>query len=104
MPARPRFDVAQHEEIFFVASPILLIRSEVEERTTSTQPSVSQQSRRARQRGEILFRPGAEMADRLGGAEAAEATAGREIAPMGEAEEEAAGIEIAGAGRIDQSP
>src|SRR5438876_1227962 len=41
------------------------------------------------------------MADRLGGAEAAEPTAGREVAPMGEAEEEAARIKIAGTGRVD---
>src|SRR5260370_33743146 len=43
-----------------------------------------------------------EMADDLGGAEAAQARARREVAAMRQAVEEAAGIEVAGAGGVDQ--
>src|SRR5579863_9299812 len=56
-------------------------------------------------RGEILERnlgPGAEMADHLRGAQASQSAAGREIAAAREAMQKAAGIEIAGAGGIDQ--
>src|SRR5260221_11590755 len=42
------------------------------------------------------------MADDLGGAEAAQARARREVAAMRQAVEEAAGIEVAGAGGVDQ--
>src|SRR5438445_8230638 len=43
------------------------------------------------------------MADDLARAEAAEAPAGREVPTVRQAEEEAAGVEIAGAGRVDDS-
>src|SRR5579883_1517780 len=48
------------------------------------------------------LRTGAEMADRFGGAQAAQPAAAREVAAMGEAVEKAAGIEIAGARGIDE--
>src|SRR5229473_1764367 len=48
------------------------------------------------------FRASAEMADDLGGAEAAEARAGGEVAAMRQPVEEAAGVEVAGAGGVDQ--
>src|SRR6185437_8756299 len=56
-------------------------------------------------RGERLeggFRAGAEMADDLGGAEAAQACAGCQVAAMRQAVEESRSIEVAGTGRVDQ--
>src|SRR5947207_959628 len=60
-----------------------------------------QQPGPVRQRREALGRPGAEMTDRLAGAEAAEPAAGSHVAPVRQAEEEAAGVEVAGARRVD---
>src|SRR5260370_15004183 len=67
--------------------------------------SVERGSEQAGFRREVLergLRAGAEMADDLGGAEAAQARARREVAAMCQAVEEAAGVEVAGAGGVDE--
>ena len=51
--------------------------------------------------GERRLRPGAEMADHLGGGQRGDAAARGEIAAMRITVKEAGGVEIAGAGQID---